>query len=91
MLQFFKNSPGWLCFDFEVVSCSTASHTLQQGIQYSYNFVTRYSLLPHFSIMNIDNSCPLARHWLTNVAVGNLQIWSAQSYSVHPTTDTFYM
>jgi hypothetical protein len=27
--------------------------------------------------MNIDNSCPLARHWLINVAVGSLQIWSA--------------
>jgi hypothetical protein len=27
--------------------------------------------------MNIDNSCPLARHWLNNVAVGSLQIWSS--------------
>jgi hypothetical protein len=42
--------------------------------------------------MNIDNSRPLARHWLINVA-----LWRArrpgphQSYSVHPTTDTFYV
>jgi hypothetical protein len=27
--------------------------------------------------MNIDNPCPLARHWLNNVAVGSLQIWSS--------------
>jgi hypothetical protein len=27
--------------------------------------------------MKIDNSCPLARHWLNNVAVGSLQIWSS--------------
>jgi hypothetical protein len=27
--------------------------------------------------MNIDNSCPLARHWVMNVAVGSVQIWSA--------------
>jgi hypothetical protein len=27
--------------------------------------------------MNIDNSCPLASHWLNSVAVGSLQIWSS--------------
>jgi hypothetical protein len=40
MLQFQENNPGWLCFDFELVPPSTGSYTLQQDIQYSYNFVT---------------------------------------------------
>jgi hypothetical protein len=43
--------------------------------------------------MNIDNSCPLAHHWSTQVALGRvLRSGPHRSYSaVHPTTDTFYV
>jgi hypothetical protein len=70
---------SWFLLRLEAILCNKIFNTvitLQQD--------NKIRSLHHlFSIMNIDNSCPRARHWFINVAVGSSQIWSATELQ-HP-------